>query len=78
MHSHFMLLSSNQIREGAPDISVCCSEERAEPKAKSVYWLIFATTLICGRTLSVTESMKSQIQVTKMSFVCRMAGLSYR
>lgn len=48
-------------------------------KAKPlIYHLIYVPTLTCGYELWVRSKSRSWIQAAKMSFLCRVAGLSLK
>lgn len=57
-----------------------CGDEGAELEGKlTIFQAIYVSNLIYGRELCVmTKRMRLWIQATKMSFLCRVSGLSLR
>ena len=59
--------------------SVVVKKELSRKAKLSIYWSIYVPTLTYGHELWVmTKRTRSQIQVAKMSFLHRVAGLSLR
>ncbi|PWA16842.1 hypothetical protein CCH79_00012754 [Gambusia affinis] len=67
--------------------SVVVKRELSQKAKLSIYWSLYVPTLIYGHELGMvneiadwimTEKTRSQIQLAKMGFLCRVSGLSLR